>query len=424
MARHRFAILAAALAALLAGAMFQVGRGQEPVLAVEMPSVEIELDPAVVRAADDVERPDCILFACGPSPADFLRRPYPDRSDKSWAELLAAAGGNAESERAVGEALAWLAAHQRDDGGWSFKHGRGDCRHRCGEEGDFDDAHNAATALALLPFLAAGHTHKEGDYQKVVRAGLYCLVSKMRLTPHGFSLEESQAGPYAHAFGALVLCEAYGMTQDKHLLLPAQAALDHIVSTQDREQGGWRFRPDQRCNVGLTAWQLLALKAAHKAYLKIPATTVRDVSKFFDSVQSDRGAAYGYSTPGEEPAATAAGLLCRMYLGWRKEIPALPRGIKRLDQWGPSRHDMFYNFFATDARRHYGGDGWKVWNAALRDYLIAAQADDGHEKGSWHFASDPHGAQWGGRLYCTAMAALTLETYYRQRLLYPRSASW
>ena len=34
-------------------------------------------------------------------------------------------------------------------------------------------ARNAATAMAILPFLGAGQTHKEGKYKKVVNAGLY-----------------------------------------------------------------------------------------------------------------------------------------------------------------------------------------------------------------------------------------------------------
>ena len=46
-----------------------------------------------------------------------------------------------------------------------------------------------------------------------------------------------------------------------------------------------------------------------------------------------------------------------------------------------------------------------------------AQAKEGHARGSWHFNGD-HGAASGGRLYSTALAAMTLEVYYRYMPIY------
>jgi len=48
--------------------------------------------------------------------------------------------------------------------------------------------------------------------------------------------------------------------------------------------------------------------------------------------------------------------------------------------------------------------------------LVATQVKSGHERGSWHFPD-----RWGdvgGRLYTTAMCAMTLEIYYRYIPLY------
>ena len=44
---------------------------------------------------------------------------------------------------------------------------------------------------------------------------------------------------------------------------------------------------------------------------------------------------------------------------------------------------------------------------------MAAQETEGHEAGSW----DPIGqwSKWGGRIYSTALNALTLEVYYRHK---------
>src|SRR5262245_40192841 len=57
--------------------------------------------------------------------------------------LIKHGGGNAESEAAVARGLAWLAKQQKDDGHWEF-------------DGSSKDQ-IAATGMALLPFLAAGH---------------------------------------------------------------------------------------------------------------------------------------------------------------------------------------------------------------------------------------------------------------------------
>ncbi len=69
--------------------------------------------------------------------------------------------------------------------------------------------------------------------------------------------------------------------------------------------------------------------------------------------------------------------------------------------------------------RHYGDDIWKAWNEVMRDFLITTQAQKGSSKGSWWFRNpDELGSTVGGRLYCTAMCAMTLEVYYRYMPLY------
>ena len=58
----------------------------------------------------------------------------------------------------------------------------------------------------------------------------------------------------------------------------------------------------------------------------------------------------------------------------------------------------------------------------MRDYLVARQASEGHETGSWYFV-DAHGSSGkGGRLYNTALSLLTLEVYYRYLPLYDKTA--
>jgi hypothetical protein len=338
--------------------------------------------------------------------------------------LVASAGGNDASERAVALGLKWIAEHQMPDGGWSFNHTLAPkCRGQCRNPGNIPEARNGATGMALLPFLGAGQTHKTGKYKDLVKQGLYFLVNNIKVSPQGGSLHEKGGSMYSHGIASIVLCEAYAMTHDKGLYAPAQQALNFIAYAQDPVGGGWRYRPRQAGDTSVVGWQIMAMKSGHMAYLRVPPVTVQKAFRFLDSVQANNGAHYGYTDPaaGRE-ATTAVGLLCRMYLGWKKENPALERGVKWISSKGPSKSNMYYNYYATQVMRHWEGDRWKKWNDVMRDQLIKSQAQKGHETGSW-FMGAGHVTERGGRLYCTSMATMVLEVYYRHLPIYRKQST-
>ena len=109
-----------------------------------------------------------------------------------------------------------------------------------------------------------------------------------------------------------------------------------------------------------------------------------------------------------------------MYLGWPRDDERLGRGVNYLDNLGPSKTDMYFNYYATQMLHHYEGYLWQRWNEEMREYLIARQSHEGHERGSWFFP-DGHGTA-GGRLYTTSMCIMILEVYYRHMPLYGTSA--
>jgi len=344
------------------------------------------------------------------------------RGAASQAQMVAAAGGSAGSQAAVAAALRWFAEHQMPDGGWNFDHRLGACQGRCSEAGKMTSARNGATGLALLPFLGSGQTHKEGAYKEQVKRGLYYLVTHMKPDHGGGSLIDG-GNMYSHGICSIVLCEAYAMTHDRELMAPAQAAINFIVYAQDPVGGGWRYSPRQPGDTSAVGWQLMALKSGHMAYLNVPPGTVAGAIKFLDSVQADSGSQYGYTGPGAGQATTAVGLLSRMYLGWKKDNPALQRGVERMSASGVSKGNMYYNYYATQIMRHVEGDAWKKWNEGMRDWLVDSQAKTGHEKGSWFMKGGDHGADSGGRLYCTSIATMMLEVYYRHMPIYGKQAS-
>lgn len=375
-----------------------------------------EFEPSVQDLMTVVEA------APGESEGSF-KEGFKGRGESSKAELLRRFGGTKGSEEAVKRALEWLKNHQLRDGGWNFDHTLSDsCDNQCDHVGTLRVGRTGATGLALLPFLGAGYTHTSGPYQKEVQRGLYFLTNEMDAVGKRGDLSGGGGGLYSHGLCAIVLCEAYAMTKDRDLKEPAQMAINHIVFAQDPQGGGWRYSPRQRGDTSVVGWQLMALKSGHMAYLRVPKQTVIDASRFLDSMQSNRGANYGYTRPGAGEATTAVGLLSRMYLGWKRDHEGIRRGVRYLSNEGPSRFNMYYNYYATQVMKQYDGDMWKRWNKQMRDYLIDTQSKTGHTTGSWYFDGD-HGSHQGGRLYCTSMATMILEVYYRHMPIYDKRAS-
>lgn len=325
-------------------------------------------------------------------------------------------GGTEQSENAVELGLYWLALHQRRNGSWVMHfEGCAACRGACRNppQGDVESP-TAGTGLALLAFLGAGYTHQDGKYRDHVHKALYFLRDQQ--TADGDFRGAGSFPMYGHGIATLALCEAIRMTQDEDLVPVAQRAINFIVEAQHRE-GGWRYNPQEAGDVTVTGWQYMALYSGEKAGLDVPSTARMYAESFLDRVQTEQGAYYGYMTPGADPTPTAVGLLCRMYSGWNLFDGRLAKGVKMLEDIGPSPNDVYFNFYATQVMRHYDKQGgWDAWNEKLRDHLVATQARSGHETGSWFF-NEKHALQ-AGRLYTTTMSILTLEVYYRYLPLY------
>ena len=112
--------------------------------------------------------------------------------------------------------------------------------------------------------------------------------------------------------------------------------------------------------------------------------------------------------------------LARVYFDEARDNPAFLRGVERIAESGPSRTNLYYNYYAQRLMFQAGGDTWREWNHQMINYLAETQATEGHESGSWYCEGGGHGAQRGGRLYATAIAAMTLEVYYRHLPIYDK----
>jgi len=375
---------------------------------------------------------------------------FSGRSEAGRKALLTKYGGTKASEGSVQRGLEWLARHQNYDGSWSFDHTHiRNCD--CKQPGSLKKSNMGATAMALLGYLGHGDTHATGDYQKHVTAGLeYLLKHEKRDKRTGQPLgdfrgnAEGNSGMYIQGLVGIVLSEAYAMSQYqlrrlnsrdgttsrskvrqqrrrqlkvvRQLGAAAKRSIYFIQQAQHNE-GGWRYKPNQAGDTSVTGWQVMALASAHSAEIPIQPTTIRGVSAFLDSVQSREGARYGYTgSNNTRPAMTAVGLLSRIYLGWKRSHPGLRDGVQYLSKQGPSKNNMYYNYYATQVMHQYGGPMWPKWNEVMRDWLVETQIRKGHARGSWNI-TDPHGKK-GGRLYQTCLSIMTLEVYYRHLPLY------
>jgi hypothetical protein len=335
------------------------------------------------------------------------------RSGQRRALLLKKYGGTETTEAAVRLGIEWLVRQQTPSGSWSFTGPyTGGAR--------FDDNPEAATAMALLAVLGAGHTHKAGDYKKNVDDALKWLVRRQLRNGQFGADTPRHHSMYTHAQAMLALCEAYAMTDDSWLRPYCERAVDFAVKSQG-SKGGWRYEPRGDSDTSVTGWFLVALISARAGGFEVPDTTLRRVSGWLNKVDEDYGAAYRYMEGQRATSSmTAEGLLCRMYLGWDQSRSALDKGTKTLLRVAPFQGDaphFYYWYYATQVMHHMGGRTWDKWNTAMREQLPAMQEKLPPEAGSWPAKGDRFDTM-AGRLYCTCMALYCLEVYYRHLPIY------
>jgi hypothetical protein len=357
-----------------------------------------------------------------------LRAGLNSRSKETKRDLLSKYGGSTDTEKSVSLALKWLALHQDpQSGAWTLAHSAV-CKGQCDHPGRRQGSLNAATGLALMCFLGAGQTHKEGEYKETVFKGLSFLISNMKFQNGRGSwyVGDGQKGlddMYAHGIASIVMCEAYGMTKDPALHDAAQAGINYLAYAQNGSTGGWHYAPQGQGDTSVVGWQMMALKSGAMSGFSIDLDVVRKANYFLDQMAFDEGASYHYDFERKRTKApynqstTACAVLCRMYSGMPKDHPSIQAAVAKFSKAGPSKTETYYNYYATQVLKQVGGKEWETWNTRMRDQLLSTQTTTGHAAGSW-FWDDGYHTDTAGRLYTTCMATMILEVYYRYMPLY------
>ncbi|MFM7318993.1 MAG: hypothetical protein ACKO5E_18765 [bacterium] len=416
-------------------------------------NVEIAANIPKSKSAIDLPKPDLSNLGGESLLTDRPNRPasrpiadvplvYRSRLDPDRARLAIKAGASPESEKSVELALEWLGKHQDTDGRWDG----GVAKYRDGsvvsEEDSFTvhcppgdicfgecyywEADTALTGLSLLAYLGAGYTHTEGKHANTVARGLDYLIRNQKRDGdlRGQSLA---VGMYCHAMATLALCEAYALTGDDRLKKPVSTAIEFLVNAQAQNGAAWRYEP--RAPVGDTSilgWVVLALRSGRSLGMNVPQNSINGIKAWLDAVSEGKNGGLAKYQPWKEstPTMTAEAWLCRFFLNLDPGVKRSREAADHLLTHGPDRdpYNLYYWYYGTLAMYQQGGPDWEKWNGLVRDRIVKKQKTDGHKSGSW----DPDDSQWGtygGRIYCTALATLTLEVYYRFLRLYEEPKS-
>jgi hypothetical protein len=247
---------------------------------------------------------------------------------------------------------------------------------------------------------------------------------------------------YEQGIATMAACEAFALSGDPDAKFLAQKAVDYIVRLQP-EHGGFRYQgavAEGEGDLSVTGWQIMAIASAQHAGLKVPPVAVDRFHRFLARTARKYGAsAYLAGQEGAGSlAVTSVGLLSRIFLDDRRyddEILTSAKylvgveapGLKTVPG-GASKElvrDLYYTYYSALAMYQAGEEFWRLWKAAFFEPLLAGQVRqerDAHGRfirGSW----DPAHERWGkagGRVYTTAMAALTLEVPFRYLRVYRR----
>jgi hypothetical protein len=360
----------------------------------------------------------------GALPPIYRLRVAPERQ-----KLSGKLGGSPQSEEAVQLGLRWLASAQSKNGGWNpnrWGAGRavavaGRDRQQAGANADM-----GITGLTLLAFLGAGHTHtSDGPYQSTVARGLQFLIDRQARNGNLSGNASLFAAMYCHGMASFAISEGYAMTGDKRLQPAVQRAISYIVAAQNPTTGGWRYRPGDSGDTSQLGWQLMALKSAELAGITVPRQTKDGIRRYLKSVSRGRYGGLACYRPGQRISRpmTAEALACRQFLGDSPSSSTATEASEYILGEMPGSElqrgqklNFYYYYYATIALYQRQDDHWKQWNAALQSTLITSQERLGNMAGSWH--PDTAWGGYGGRVYSTAMATLSLEVYYRFLPLY------
>ena len=315
-------------------------------------------------------------------------------------------------EQALDKALAFLATQQLKDG--SFQTAL--------------KGNTAVTSLAVMAFLAKGHTPGVGPWGVVINKGIDFVLSRQR-SDGVLAKTGTVSGPmYCHGVSTLMLSEISGMvspSRQKRLDAALRKALKVILSAQKvkkpaSHQGGWRYKPNAAdSDISLTGWQLMSLRSARNNGASVPLEAIEQAVKFVMNCRvGDGGFAY---TPGAAAgsglARTGTALLCLELCGRHRNATCAGAAKYILGHRDTKVGVSFFYYglyYCAQGMFQLGGTEWEQFAVYMYAMMLKFQRKDG----SWPQGGSHEGK--AGKAYATAMGVLAISVSYRQLPIYQR----
>lgn len=322
-------------------------------------------------------------------------------------------------DAAIDKALSWLAAQQHKEGYWPSGLGKDP----------------AITSLAVMAFLAKGHTPGNGPYGERINRGIDFVLGCAK--PNGM-LVAGSATMYIHGISTLMLSEVSGMVdrerQDRiDKVLPHAVRL--ILTAQQVKKapqfaGGWRYTPQSGdSDISLTGWSLMALRSARGNGALVPKDAIDKAVEFVLRCRP-AGAKVNRKDPKAQPigfayqpggpsglARTGVALLCLELCGRHRSDDALDAGDYVLGHLPRNYGEAYFYYsiyYCSQGMFQLGGSYWEKWAPHLYEMMLKFQSKDG----SWRQGAS--GEAPGGTCYSTAISVLALTVSYRQLPIYQR----
>jgi hypothetical protein len=294
---------------------------------------------------------------------------------------------------AVTSGLAFLARQQNDDG--SFEAG----------------PRLAKTAVALLAFLSAGHAPDVGRYGLTVRKATDFILASAPVDGYFGRIDGSRM--YGQGIVVVALAEAYAVECDPQqrarIRAAVEVALRVIINAQQVEKlepmaGGWRYEPQSAdSDLSLTAWNLLALRAARCIGIDVPQQNLDRATAFVHRCY--RGESFGFANQpqGEVTASATAMGVTLLALCGAPDKPEVKTGSNLLlgPQLAQSHFVPSALHWVMCAASHLPKAMRSPLERNVREIILSSQAEDG----GWPFSRS---ADEPGRVFSTALAVMTL----------------
>ncbi len=316
-----------------------------------------------------------------------------------------------EIDAGIRRALSWLASEQQKSGAWTTS--------------DFGES-TATTALAIMAFLAGGHVPEEGPYGHAMTRGVGWLLGQQQKNGLLVGKERSHGPMYSHGIATLMLAEIVGMVDPSQADLcreVLQKAVRLIVDAQNQPKpadhdGGWRYQPTSGdSDLSVTAWQLLALRAAKDIGCDVPSNNIDRAISYIRRLHVKRDGGFGYMVGhGSTITRAGTGIVALEVCGEHRTEETLSAAKMILARpLSKGEHYFYYGaYYCTVGMFKVGGDEW----LQSRESLYRTTLDLQNPIGYWN--PEDGTERQAGKVYSTSLAVLALAIEYGYLPIYQR----